>query len=71
MTVSLAVLPTSPCALVSLSEAARYLGINPRTLTRWSANGRFPQPLKLGTAKRPRLRFRLTDIENYLAQQQV
>lgn len=59
-----------PCsALLSLKGTTRYLGINPRTLTRWSAQGRFPQPLRLGTAKRPRLRFRLADIETYLVQQ--
>lgn len=66
MTISLNI----PCsALLSLKETARYLRINPRTLTRWRAQGRFPQPLKLGTTKRPRLRFRLADIETYLAQQ--
>jgi predicted DNA-binding transcriptional regulator AlpA len=50
--------------LMSLREVADFVGVNERTIARWSNAGRFPSPLRLG----PRiLRWRAGDIQAALA----
>lgn len=47
--------------LVKASEAARLLGIHPRTLAKWSDSGVIAQPVRIGPG---RFRYyRLSDIE--------
>lgn len=31
--------------LVRTAEVARWFGVNPRTITRWAKDGRFPVPI--------------------------
>ena len=38
--------------LVRASEAARLLGIHPRTLAKWSDSGDAPAPVRVGPARR-------------------
>jgi excisionase family DNA binding protein len=52
--------------LLTFSETARRLSISVRTLARWVADGHFPTPLRFGHPTRPRVRFRLSDIEHFL-----
>jgi excisionase family DNA binding protein len=58
-------------SLLTLSETARRLSVSVRTLTRWVTHGRFPSPLRFGHPSRPRIRFRASDIERFLAREEV
>jgi excisionase family DNA binding protein len=50
--------------LIKASEAARLLGVSPRTLARWSDSGVLPPPVRVGPGQR---RFyRAEDIEALL-----
>ncbi len=46
-------------------EVAKLLGVSPRSVWEWANNGKFPQPIALGRLRR----WRLADVENWLAQQ--
>jgi DNA-binding transcriptional MerR regulator len=47
--------------LIKASEAARLLGVHPRTLAKWSDSGVLPEPVRIGPG---RFRYyRLSDIE--------
>ena len=48
---------------LSPKEAADYLGYAPQTLAGWRFQGRGPRYLKLG-----KIRYRLEDLDNYLAE---
>jgi len=48
--------------LLNNEEAARYLGMSPDTLPRWRWAGTGPRFLKVGR----KVKYRLTDLENYL-----
>jgi excisionase family DNA binding protein len=56
-------------SLVSLQQVARAVGVGDRTIMRWVEEGHFPQPVRRGGSKRPRLRFRLEDVKRFLAEQ--
>lgn len=70
MTVSLD--PAAPLSglsgTLSPKEAADYLGYAPQTLAGWRFQGRGPRYLKLGGGKRGKIRYRLEDLDNYLAE---
>jgi predicted DNA-binding transcriptional regulator AlpA len=51
-----------PPILIDIREASRLLGIAPRTIDRLIERSSFPEPVRLGRAKR----WRLTDIEGYV-----
>lgn len=53
------------CAVVSAAEAARMLGISPRTLANWRVQGRGPAYVRLGKNRSPIL-YRVSDIESWL-----
>jgi DNA-binding transcriptional MerR regulator len=38
--------------LIKASDAARLLGITPRTLARWSGSGVLPEPVRVGPGRR-------------------
>jgi DNA-binding transcriptional MerR regulator len=38
--------------LIKASEAARLLGVTPRTLARWSESGTLPPPVRVGPGQR-------------------
>ena len=48
---------------LNYEQAATYLGISAGTLRNWISLGKGPRSVKLETARR----FRLIDLENYLA----
>ena len=49
--------------LLAENEAAKYLGINPGTLSVWRSSGRYHIPyIKVGG----RVRYRLSDLEEWL-----
>lgn len=58
----------SPSGTLSPKEAAEYLGYAPQTLAGWRFQGRGPRYLKLGGGKRGKIRYRLEDLDNYLAE---
>jgi hypothetical protein len=52
--------------LLTFADAARYLGIVPRTLRGWVKGKKFPPPLRLGNPRKPVLRYRVTDLQRFL-----
>lgn len=52
-------------AVVSSAEAARMLGISPRTLANWRVQGRGPTYVRLGKNRSPVL-YRVGDVESWL-----
>ena len=50
---------------LSRQKAADYLGVHYGTLTRWARTGTGPAYIKVGA----RVRYRVTDLDIYLAQQ--
>jgi DNA-binding transcriptional MerR regulator len=55
--------PSSP-ALIRARVAAQRLGVHPVTLRRWSDNGDFPAPVRLGP--RGDRFYKLSDIHHHL-----
>jgi hypothetical protein len=56
--------------IVTKDVAARMLSIDPRTLQRWTTpNGSLPC-IRFGTGKKPLLRYRVADLEAFIAQHQ-
>jgi predicted DNA-binding transcriptional regulator AlpA len=53
------------CVLLTLREVADHLKLAPRTIRRHVQCRRFPAPIKIGH----RLRWRLTDLQYWIAQQ--
>jgi predicted DNA-binding transcriptional regulator AlpA len=54
--------------LLTSREIAAILGIRPRTLRLWSRTGNFTPPIRIGRNRRS-LRWRVTDVQAYLASQ--
>ena len=52
--------------LVDKDEAARLLGVSPRTIEAWAAARKIPS-VKLGQGKRSPLRFRPADLRAWIA----
>lgn len=53
--------------LMPVADAAAYLAVGVRTLTRWSAIGRAPAPIKLTPGRRGAVRYRRSDLERWVA----
>lgn len=51
--------------LLNKKAVSELLGIQPRTLERYLATGRFPQPLRIGGSTHC-LRWRRSTVESYL-----
>lgn len=51
--------------LISISEVTELSGVHRKTLLIWSADGRFPKPLKRKKAKDP-YHWRRHDVEEWL-----
>ena len=47
-------------------RAAAALGIKPRTLKAWQAEGRGPEPQKAGSCRQSRVYWRRADVDRYL-----
>ena len=59
--------PTILPELLTAPQAAELLGIGQRTLSRWSSEGKAPQPLKLTPGQRGALRYRRADLAAWIA----
>ena len=58
-----------PTPLITESEAAAYMGVKPQTLATWRCTKRYPLPfIRVG---RRAIRYRLTDIEKFLADRTI
>jgi excisionase family DNA binding protein len=54
--------------LLTREEAARYLGVNPRTLSNWSCTGRYGLPVvKIGRLAK----YRQRDLDRFIEQRTV
>ena len=53
--------------LLDLREAAELLRVGSRTLARWSADGKAPKPLKLSDGRKGTSRYRLSDLQRWVA----
>lgn len=51
-------------AVLTTSEAAAYLSIQPTTLEQWRWNGKSPRFVKIGRS----VRYRITDLDAFLAE---
>ena len=58
--------PMTEPMLVDKDEAARLLGVSPRTIEAWAAARKIPS-VKLGQGKRSPLRFRPADLRAWIA----
>lgn len=58
-------MPFENHAVISSAEAAWMLGISPRTLANWRAQGRGPVYVRLGKSRSPVL-YRVKDVESWL-----
>jgi len=55
-------------ALISPTEAAQLLGIQPETLATWRSTQRYPLPyVKLGRS----VRYRLEDLERFISERLI
>jgi predicted DNA-binding transcriptional regulator AlpA len=52
--------------LLPVSDAATLCGIAPRTLARWSKEGAAPKPIRLGFGTRASVRYRRSDLLNWI-----
>jgi hypothetical protein len=65
--------PSRPALALALAgtlspqEAASYLGYCTQTLAGWRFQGVGPRYLKLGHGKRGKIRYRLEDLDAYIA----
>lgn len=65
--------PTPTGLLLDVEEAAVYVGLPAETLRTWAARGHMPV-VRLkgdGTGRRPMLRFRKTDLDQWVERQAV
>jgi predicted DNA-binding transcriptional regulator AlpA len=53
--------------LINEHEAAERLGLSFRTLQRWRYQGGGPRFVKVGPAKKSAVRYRESDIDEYIA----
>jgi predicted DNA-binding transcriptional regulator AlpA len=56
-----------PNEMLTRLEAAALLRIRPHTLANWTTRGRGPARVKLGAGPRAAVRYRLSDVEAWLA----
>src|SRR5262245_36761819 len=49
--------------LLSPADLARLLGVSPRTVRRWAADGSLPAPVRKGTRY---IRWRVADVQRFL-----
>jgi len=60
--------PTGPPPLLlDVREAAELLRVSPRTLARWSADGRAPGPVKIIGGQKGTSRYRYSDLAEWVA----
>ena len=52
--------------LLTTAEVAKMLSIGERTVWRWSHSGIMPAPIKLGTGLRPSVRYRRSEIVEWM-----
>lgn len=55
----------------SEADAAEYLGLQPQTLRLWRSQRRGPAYIKLGTGRFARVRYRVQDLDAWLAGQVI
>ncbi len=53
--------------LLTTKQAAELLSIGERTLWAWSRSGICPAPVKIGVGLRPAVRYRRTELEQWVA----
>lgn len=63
----------SPHKLLSRRETSDLLGINLRSLDRWRVEGKGPafHDLTLGQARKPCIRYRMSDLEEFLSKARI
>ncbi len=60
---------SQPPMLMTLKQAAKWVGLGPRTLYRFSKSGRAPMPIKLTPGSKSGCsRYRLADLEAWVEQ---
>lgn len=57
----------SDAALITIREVGELCHVTVKTIDRWVKNGVLPAPVKLGGGPCAPIRFRKSDIENWLA----
>jgi|AntAceMinimDraft_13_1070369.scaffolds.fasta_scaffold05961_4 prophage regulatory protein len=59
---------TSHSKLLRIKEVAQWLGVSQSAIYKWSAEGRFPAPIKLGGEDRKRVaaRWMEEDIQKWI-----
>jgi prophage regulatory protein len=59
---------TSRSKLLRVKEVAQWLGVSPSTIYKWSTEGRFPLPIKLGgeDQKRVAARWLEEDVQQWI-----
>jgi predicted DNA-binding transcriptional regulator AlpA len=55
--------------LLSIPQAADHIGITPKTLRAWVKAGKFPAPMRLGREPKVTYRYRMCDLQAYLAKE--
>jgi len=53
-------------ALLTTREAARFLGLTPKTLTKWRWLGSGPKYIRLGDSPGARVAYRVEDLEVWI-----
>jgi len=51
---------------VSRKEASEYTGFSPETLAKWAVLGRGPKYSKIGTGRTARVRYAISDLDDFL-----
>jgi predicted DNA-binding transcriptional regulator AlpA len=57
-------------SLLSLQQVAKLVGIGERSIMSWVDQGRFPTPIRVGGPVRMSIRFKLADVQRFLAGQE-
>ena len=52
---------------LSVNQVAKLIGVSPMCIYRWANSGVLPKPYRLGRGKNRTIRFRQSDIEQWLA----
>jgi len=52
--------------LLTTAEVAKMLSLGERTVWRWSRSGVMPSPVKLGAGRRPSVRYRRSEIVEWM-----
>lgn len=51
---------------MSRKEASEYTGFKPETFAKWAVEGRGPKFSKLGTGRTARVRYAISDLDDFL-----